>query len=845
MASERLIKFAKLNPGEEKDFRLLFIQSLLSGFGASFFFVVVNTYFIKKTSVPSLPPAYIMSGIFGYLLIILYKGWQKKLGAVNSYTIGFFIYGLSAIALYAARFIFGDNSDVSIYIAYIGFIVVLPYSSMQALGFSTICLRVFNISQSKRLLALIGTGEVIASIIAYLLIPFLTKLLGGTAPLLLISGIANIAAILPLRGTYNHNREKLDSITFSDLKKKMNLDFFREDTFYLLIAVVTVFSVMAVYFADYTYLLSVRYIAKENGMEVATVVAVVFSIIKTGELLVSIFSGKIIRSYGMRISLIMLPALLVLSTLIGFSTGLLFLEIPFFLVFFLLVNKWNERVIRKGVTIPAMKVVYQVTDASHRAQLQTSIDGTISQYATILAGVLLWVLSLAFSNNDLLYFLKIVAIVYLVSFALWTLFTFRLYERYKVKIMEYLHRFKHDASDPDIQEIEADTEDQAEEDTTEQHPLVKQAIDRPMVLNLENISTYICYYNPDIKRFLGESSILRKITAAYYNNENFFSRLLIIWYMEFQNEEARINFVKEYYSVSQLQLRVQMISMLNKTNYKRKPEDTFFFTALCEDIASEIMWAESSINDISGQVDQELVDALKQHINTLQNLLFEVLKVLYDKESIQVVQEMMLENKDNSLEKQLFAIELLDNVLETQMKLMVMPLLEDTSYNLKKERLHKILLVYHLPCAARLKEILMANFMTIGPHIKQIALQEYYKLTGDKAALNAFAASYVENLNATAASLLYDADERVYMAKIKVMESMNIAQQLNPDMLAYFTKWGLFSKEKKRGGTNLNEYLGKQTYQFNEDHIATVNYERTELSIDPLGLSLMLQMSKQ
>ena len=80
MAFGRLMKYAKLSPSEEKDFRLLFVQSLLSGFGASFFFVVVNTYFIKKTSVQSLPPAYILSGIFGYILITLYKRWQRKSG---------------------------------------------------------------------------------------------------------------------------------------------------------------------------------------------------------------------------------------------------------------------------------------------------------------------------------------------------------------------------------------------------------------------------------------------------------------------------------------------------------------------------------------------------------------------------------------------------------------------------------------------------------------------------------------------------------------------------------------------------------------------------------------------
>ena len=227
MATGRLMTYLKLNAEEEKDFKLLFIQSLISGFGASFFFVVVNTYFIKKTSVQSLPPGYILSGIFGYLLITMYKKWQKKSGVVFAYTLGYVIYGLAGLLLFSGRMFFADTSPVAVVIAYIGFVVVLPFASMQAIGFSTICLRVFNIAQSKRLLALIGTGEVFASIIAYLIIPWITKIVGGAAPLLLFSGIMNFLAILPLRRTYRNNKHRLDTIKFGSNQVKMNLDFFR------------------------------------------------------------------------------------------------------------------------------------------------------------------------------------------------------------------------------------------------------------------------------------------------------------------------------------------------------------------------------------------------------------------------------------------------------------------------------------------------------------------------------------------------------------------------------------------------------------------------------------------
>ena len=194
-----------------------------------------------------------------------------------------------------------------------------------------------------------------------------------------------------------------------------------------------------------------------------------------------------------------------------------------------------------------------------------------------------------------------------------------------------------------------------------------------------------------------------------------------MWYMEHQQGDAQVSFVKEYYGISELQLRVQMLAMLNRGKHHLHHDDVFFFTGLCQDVAAELMSAESAVNDIQGEVDKSLTDALKDHILTLKDLLFELLKVLYDKDSIQAVQD-VISSKDKSLENSLFAIELLDNLLETEMKKLLLPVIEESSYNSKKESLQRTLLVYQLPCAARLKELLMNSFTTLSPYIKQLAL---------------------------------------------------------------------------------------------------------------------------
>ena len=188
-----IIKHLDIQPSEEKNFRLLFIQSLLTGFSTSFFFVVCSSYFIKLIKISSLPSAYIFSGILGYLLISIYKQQQRKNGIGASFILSLFAYALVSLALYILHLTVHNKDFIKI-IAYAGFMFIMPFSTILALGFSTVCVKIFNISQSKRLLALIGTGEVIASIIAYLLVPVFSTFM-SPVHLLLFSAITTIAAI--------------------------------------------------------------------------------------------------------------------------------------------------------------------------------------------------------------------------------------------------------------------------------------------------------------------------------------------------------------------------------------------------------------------------------------------------------------------------------------------------------------------------------------------------------------------------------------------------------------------------------------------------------------------------
>ena len=841
-----ILRYAKLKPSEEKNFRLLFIQTLLSGFGTALFFVVASAQFIKKASSANLPIAYVLSGLFGILLSATYKSILRRFGSVPAYSVVQISFGVLSVVLFGGMYYVPDKSPWSLYIAYAGFMIVPSYISIIALGFSTITLKVFNFAQSKRLLALISSGEVAAALIAYMSAPFLIAAFKGkTEPLLLFAAVTSFVAVIPLRGIAKHNMKKLTRLRADRAQKKMGLGVFVKDRFYLMIAVVSAFSVLAVYFVDYTYLHCVHFISAEYTIKTATIVAVIFSVIKFGELIFSLLSRGIISSRGMKFSLLSQPVVLLGAAVLASVLGAIFWGSPLFIVAFLLFNKWAVRVVGKTLTAPASKVLYLVTDHKDREQLQANIDGTLYQYVTILSGGLLLIVAYCFDvadpgKLDVNKFLEIIAVICMVTFGIWVWCSERLFSQYKIRIREYLNNIlKAERESGHVQDHAS--VNGVEKAETAHHSILDQAHRLESRMNRENVEHYIVYYNPAMKNFiLGDTFSFSVVRRAYYNNENFFSRLLIIWHASSQAPKVRLSFFKEFYKISELPLRLQMMKMLNKDGFRFGHEDQYFFTSLCEETVSEILWTEAALNDVSEKVNQKLIDALLEHSRTLQNLLFELLKLMYEQDSVNAIQE-VVNSYDKSFENQVFAVELLDNMLDPEMKKLIIPLFEDISFNAKKDKLQKIILVYNLSCNDRLKEILMSNFMTVGPYIKQLALEEYFKLTSDETIISAFTSSSVENLRGRANLLLNNFEDPLFTDKLRTIKTIGLERHISPTLLAYFTRWGLFTTGKKRR-VSLEKIAVKYSYQNSSTFIEPGPGDTTKLSVDMLGLSLMLMI---
>jgi hypothetical protein len=753
---EKFSRIVRLRPEESRSFRFLFILSLITGIALSFYFVAVNSFLIKNTSVSNLPYAYIISGLGGVVLIKVYQSRQRKVGIIRSYQEFLCIFSIVSLFVYLAYDKFGTQSNYAVYLAYFGFLFNMPFTIIFALSFSAICARLYNLAQSKRLLALIGTGEIIASIIGYLFAPLISKLLGSSNYLLPAAAICILPAFFPIYKLIREGKEKLNHLsTAKGELKKLNIAFFLSQRFYLLIALASIFSVAAIYFVDYACLITVRFMASYSGLEIAVIVGVFFSCVKTGELIFSFMSGHILSSKGIKFALLLLPLLLVGCFVFATFGGATFKSNPIFILCFIFLAKFVERVIRKAITTPATKVLYQVT-GSDRLRIEATVEGLLNQIATVVSGLLLLLISALISKADTQYFLTIISGICLLLFFMWSFLSLKLYENYKKKIWSYLTEIKSSAeSIRDVVPVSRPSLTKSTDSDLFSLTLEK-ALKARAESKLTSAISELALYSPAVFHHVSaknESQLTSKLSSTYYTNPNFFYRLTVIRY--FQNSTAILSLAlfKEFWEISDLTLKYELILTFNKFGEKPEESDYFYFEELCQQFSDELIYAMSAQNDLRLIEDVDLQFNLKEQTNLLVKILFELLGVVYEPMAIKVIYDIIANEDEEDIESKLFAIELLDNTLNEVLKDKLTPIFEPAHFEQKIGNLQKFVPVEPMSPQEALKNLLLKDFKLVNPQLKECCLKVYYQLSKDEQLLSAFKVSRIKNLQQQAEKL--------------------------------------------------------------------------------------------
>ncbi len=388
----RLLKMLDVEPEESGRVFLLLAISFCMGLFLATVTVASQTLFLTYFSeTEDLPIALVVSGAFAILATGLYNFFQGRIRfsylAIASLTV---IIGLTAFIEFGDNWIEDENL-----LYYFGFTQILPFTFISLLVFWGTFNRLFTLKQVKRVIGSVDVGMDIAAILAFFTIPILLQFGVETTTLFTI-GLFSIIGYLVLYIILTKNYlQKGTAIAIKEAEnKKLTARQFFGNRYIMSMSLFIVISMVALRFVDYSFFNVTTSQFNDNDLPYflsyfeATIV--VFSFLFT-----TFVTEKINKDYGLRVSLIINPLLLMIFTGGAFALGLYFGfdsgaggSVIFFFIM-IAMSKLFINSMKDAIDDPTFKFYYVPMDKSIKIDAQTKIEGIVIGIGSTIAGGLI------------------------------------------------------------------------------------------------------------------------------------------------------------------------------------------------------------------------------------------------------------------------------------------------------------------------------------------------------------------------------------------------------------------------------------------------------------------------
>jgi len=435
---------------EERPALLLLGYGFFMGVFLATYRVVVETLFLS-TQGELLKEAFFISGILGVFSTGFFTVLQKhisfkKLAIFNLIAVFFFI---TLVFLSLST----ESNKIFIFILYV---MLFPITSIMLLCFWGIFGRIFDIRQSKRIIGSIDAGQLIATILAFVAVPFFIEYISNVTDILIVTDISIIACLFFLVFINKEMRfsevgvkqGKSETIRFGKLFK---------DNYAIVLSLFIGISIICLTFVDYTFLkiTEQRY---PDQISLAKFLSYMYMSIMVFTLIMQTFiNERIIASYGLKTALMILPVILGIFTIGAIVTGNVFgfsttsdNFIWFFL--FIVLSKFFSNSIREALENPTFKIFFMPLKINIRFDIQAKIEGVINESSRLFAGTMILLIG-TFAFFDLIhysYFLLAIVIGYFFV-------TGGLYNEYRNNVRKKLESHEEEGSEIDNEVVEIDT----------------------------------------------------------------------------------------------------------------------------------------------------------------------------------------------------------------------------------------------------------------------------------------------------------------------------------------------------------------------------------------------------
>ena len=381
--------------GEEKAMLLLLGKGFFMGAFIATYQIGAETLFIYELGEELLDKAFFVAGFVGVISTVIFVWLQKRIKFSTLVLSNIFIILVFVVGLRVAHAMIEWP-----YWSFVQFVMIGPATAIILLGFWGTFGRMFDLRQSKRIIGGIDTGQLSATVLAFFSIPIVSQFVNSTTEDLLIAATIACFGIfiftiwvvksfnLDTATQAKYGEKQAKAVKFTDLVRDKYL---RMMCFFL------TFSVIAGTFIEYSF-----FAATETMYPAEDELKNFLSFFSGTVMLLSFFiqsfiNDIIIGRFGLRVSLMVMPFILVLFTVGAIISGHLFGYIEKndnYILFFLFVAIGNlfTLSIKDALESPAFKLFFLPLDIKIRFDIQTRIEGVVSEIAQLGAGALIFVL---------------------------------------------------------------------------------------------------------------------------------------------------------------------------------------------------------------------------------------------------------------------------------------------------------------------------------------------------------------------------------------------------------------------------------------------------------------------
>ncbi|MCF2490994.1 HEAT repeat domain-containing protein [Dyadobacter sp. CY347] len=423
-------RMLNIRKDEEGLVSLLMAYSFFMGGATALFYTVVASSYLVSFDRLMLPQVYVVGGVFVYLLGLGLTRVQKRI-AFDRLGENALLFLIVSIAFFLIVYHLTGSKWVFFFLFIWNRIFVL----VNGVTFWAVVVKLFNFQQSKRLSSLINSGEVFSSVIMYLAVPALVKLLPIDSLLILAVGFLIVCAVL-LRKI--HKRYVTADHTSIQIKAKaaehIETDVV-DPSYYRNIFLLALLPVFALFYVEYIFFTESRNVFP-NKESLASFLGFFFGISAILEFFIKTFLyNRLISKYGLKFGILILPLSLVFSFAVSVIYGLGYDTAAIFFACIAL-SRFFMSAVRKAIAEPAYQVLYQPIQARFRLNIQGRIEGRAKAMGGLAAGILLFAL-VNLSKMDALQ----LAILFLVVAVCWTFVAFVGENSYKKMVRDKVFQF--------------------------------------------------------------------------------------------------------------------------------------------------------------------------------------------------------------------------------------------------------------------------------------------------------------------------------------------------------------------------------------------------------------------